>query len=312
MADYGKLLSRIWSDPEFIALDARPQQVYALLISYSTRNLAGVLPLTLKRWAGSTHDATVDNIAEALKALVANRFVVVDWDSEEVLIRTYIRNDEVYKQPNLMKAARRCAGQTGSAALRWALYDELTRLPAHKDADDTLAVANSLVEGLDRTLSEGLPEPFDEPMPEGSGVGGYLSGVREHQHPHPSPAPTPAAAAIPEPHDAASATSGAELVRTIIPREHPDSVKSMLRIRASELLNTGTPPPDVAEALRLWLTKPSLGPNVLPSLVSEVIKARTAPNGKPHKMRTALELAAELRAEEQAQLESVSQRRAIE
>ena len=102
MAEYGKLLSRIWSDPEFVALDARPQQLYCLLISYSTRNLAGVLPLTLKRWAKSTRDATIDNLTDALCDLAANEFIVIDWDTEEVLIRTYIRNDEVYRQPNLM------------------------------------------------------------------------------------------------------------------------------------------------------------------------------------------------------------------
>jgi hypothetical protein len=83
---------------------------------------------------------------------------------------------------------------------------------------------------------------------------------------------------IPEPIDAIAATSGAELVRRIIPGEHPAAVQTALRHRASELVNTGTPPADVEAALRLWLTKPNLGPNVLPSLVSEVLKSRRMPN----------------------------------
>lgn len=78
--------------------------------------------------------------------------------------------------------------------------------------------------------------------------------------------------------DAQAATSGAEIVRRIIPNEHPNAVKTMLRIRASELINTGTPTETVEAALKLWLTKPNLGPNVLPSLVSEVIKTRASTN----------------------------------
>lgn len=74
---------------------------------------------------------------------------------------------------------------------------------------------------------------------------------------------------------AIAATPGADLVRKIIPDEHPNAIRSMLRIRASELIKAGTPTATVAAALELWLTKPHLGPNVLPSLVSEVIRNRT-------------------------------------
>lgn len=74
-----------------------------------------------------------------------------------------------------------------------------------------------------------------------------------------------------------AATPGADLVRRIIPTDHPAAVRTALRIRASELIRSGTPSEDVEAALRLWLTKPQLGPNALASLVSEVVKARAAP-----------------------------------
>lgn len=274
MADYGKLLSRIWADPHFIALDARPQQVYCLLISYATRNVAGILPLTLKRWAKCTADATIGTLTQALMVLAANDFIVIDWETEEVLVRTFVRNDEVYKQPNLMKSALKFARQVESEAIRWVLHDELKRLPAHKDQGTTVDTANRLVEGLSRTLSEGLAEGFAEGLPEPPGVGvsyvgkGNTSTYTDH------PAPAPAAVAIPEPLDAIAATSGAELVRRVIPSEHPAAVQTALRHRASELVNTGTPARTVEAALRLWLTKPNLGPHALPSLVSEVIKSQ--------------------------------------
>ncbi len=278
MADYGKLLSRIWADPHFIALGARSQQVYCLLLSYSTRNAAGVLPLTLKRWAKCTADATIDLLTDALVDLAANDFIVIDWDTEEVLIRTFIRNDEVYRQPNLMKSARKFALQTESITIRWTLHDELKRLPEHANASDTAEVINKLVEGLTRPKPEPIAEPIadglPEPIAQGCGVGEGYVGKGEHPHLHRKPSPSPAAAPLPEPLDAIAATSGAELVRRIIPSEHPAAVQTALRHRASELVNTGTPPNTVEAALRLWLTKPNLGPHALPSLVSEVIKSQ--------------------------------------
>lgn len=280
MAEYGKLLSRIWSDPQFVALDARAQQVFCLLISFSTRNLAGILPLTLKRWVKCTADAVIDNLTQALIVLAANDFIVVDWDTEEVLIRTFIRNDEVYKQPNLMKAALKFALQLESEALRWALHDELKRLPEHRDQDKTEATANLLVKGLTRTPSEGLPKGFDEGLPKGSGVGVLYQGNQNTSTCNEHLAPAPAAPAFAEPLDAVSATPGADLVRKIVPRQFPDSERTMLRIKASELINQGTAPDIVAEALRIWVTKTGVGPSILPSLVSDVLKRRAAPHAQ--------------------------------
>lgn len=67
-------------------------------------------------------------------------------------------------------------------------------------------------------------------------------------------------------------------VRNLISDEHPKSVQTALAIQASTLLNSGSTDDDVRDALTLWLRKPSLGPGVLPSLVSEVIRNRNSAN----------------------------------
>lgn len=97
-----------------------------------------------------------------------------------------------------------------------------------------------------------------------------------------------------------AATPGAQLVRELIPPGHPDAVLTVLRVRASELLKQGHPKADVAAALELWLTKPSLGPNALPSLLSEAVKARSGAASGGDKTRAFAELAAEERALEQS------------
>jgi hypothetical protein len=117
---------------------------------------------------------------------------------------------------------------------------------------------------------------------------------------------------------AISATPGADLVREIIPKGHPAATLTSLRLQASELLNTGTDRDTVAAGLRLWVDKPGvgIGRTILASMVSEVIKGRDpkATNGRqPHKLRALAELAAQVRAEEDAAaLETTNHRKAIE
>jgi len=68
---------------------------------------------------------------------------------------------------------------------------------------------------------------------------------------------------------------GWKLIRDLIPAEHPQAIRSGLAVEAATLLKAGTPETDIRDALRLWLAKPNLGPRVLPSLVSEVIRNRS-------------------------------------
>lgn len=160
--------------------------MFMLLLSYPTRNYAGVLPLTMRRWSNATADATSENVRSALNRLVETHFIVVDWETEEVLIRTYIRNDEVYRQPNLLKSALKDAIRVESEVLRRAIKQELLALPGHKYQDSTTELANSLVKTLSEPIPEPIREPIQEPIREGCGVGGYVSS-----NPTPSPTPPP-------------------------------------------------------------------------------------------------------------------------
>lgn len=81
--------------------------------------------------------------------------------------------------------------------------------------------------------------------------------------------------------DSIAATPGADLVRELIPTTIPAAERTMLRIKASALLNAGTSREDVSAALRLYLVKPHLGAGALPALASEVIRSRAAPQQNP-------------------------------
>lgn len=289
MADYGKLLSRIWTDPDFTALPARAQQLYCLLISYSTRNYAGVLPMTLKRWAKCTSDSTTELIVDSLKALAAHDFIAVDWDSEEVLIRTYVRNDEVYKQPNIMKSALKSASHLESEPLRWVLHDELKRLPEHKDSDVTGRVIKDLVEGLKRQpkpgFEEGLREGFAEPP--GVGVTYVTTDCTYTNHPSPTPTTEPPdvydAEVVPAHVDNASrpqkryaSSSAKTLIRQELGTDYPRKTVDALAVEVDKLLAQGKPDTMIREAVRAWDRRPKAIPSWLEHVYGDVVKAHRA------------------------------------
>lgn len=128
--DHARILCRIWEDAEFRACSPEAQRLYFLLLSQPTLNHAGVIGLTLRRWARCCDKTEISDLEGALAELEAARFLAIDEDTEEVLIRSFIRNDGVAQQPNVLKTALLEAAAVASARLRAVLAGELRRLPA--------------------------------------------------------------------------------------------------------------------------------------------------------------------------------------
>lgn len=125
---HARILVSIWDDPDFQELSAAAQRLYLLLLSQDSLNNAGRILLTVKRWAAGCRETAPADIRRALGELDAARFVVVDDDTEEVLIRSFIRNDGIVKQPQMMKNALREALGVRSPRLRSVLAAELRKL----------------------------------------------------------------------------------------------------------------------------------------------------------------------------------------
>lgn len=128
--DHARILCRIWEDPDFRACSPEAQRVYFLLLSQPTLNHAGVIGMTMRRWARCCDKTEAGDLEGALAELEARRFVVIDDETEELLVRSFIRNDGVASQPNVLKTALKEAQAVASARLRAELAAELRRLPA--------------------------------------------------------------------------------------------------------------------------------------------------------------------------------------
>ncbi|GAA0897855.1 hypothetical protein [Pseudonocardia zijingensis] len=100
--------------------------LYVTILSDETLNQAGMVRLSIDLWADDA-GMTSEEAREALRELVERRFVVVD--RHELLVRTFIRNDGVADQPNVLRNALELARQIRSPTIRRALAAELRKLP---------------------------------------------------------------------------------------------------------------------------------------------------------------------------------------
>lgn len=128
-SDFAPILRSIWSDDDWRKLSVDAQHVYLLLLSHPDRNSAGVLPLTVRKWTRLSADLSSDRLRQALEELHQQSFVVVDENTEEVLVRAFIRRATVYKHIRMLANALREVSEVESDELRQALIQELSRLP---------------------------------------------------------------------------------------------------------------------------------------------------------------------------------------
>ncbi|MYW96023.1 hypothetical protein G3I59_36820 [Amycolatopsis rubida] len=145
--DHARINLSIWHDEEFINLSLAAKLLYLQLVSQPRLSYAGVLDLAAKRWARPHPDLSLTEIRAALSELDAARFVVIDQETEELLVRSFIRNDELFKQPNVLRGALRVAFDIESPILRAALATELRRLPVDITGPAPSATADALEAG---------------------------------------------------------------------------------------------------------------------------------------------------------------------
>ncbi|WP_052684580.1 hypothetical protein [Lentzea aerocolonigenes] len=294
--EHARILTAIWRDDDFRALSPEAQRLYFLLLSQPTINQAGVLPLTVSRWARGCSATDVADIEAALAELDRARFALVDADTDEVLVRAFMRKDGVAKQPNVLKAAFRFALAVESPRLRAVLADELRRLDhVHADAvadtldgtstyhqtEPTSSRSNSSAPTADERPSEGFAEPFPEGFPSNAGVGGKGSS-------HPDSLPTQ------EKRHARTRTRGAgvtaaTLAATAVRPEayrltagwhssvgapYPTKTVRALGKHVDGLLADRADPDTVTAALDLWHGRPGAAPGLLPHLYADAVRAR--------------------------------------
>lgn len=294
-----RLLNEIWDDDDFIKLPPTAQRAFMFLLSQDDLAHDGVIALRLKRWARKAAGLTARDLEHDLDTLEAARFLVIDWDTEEVLIRSLIRRDKVYRQPNVMRAAIDHIPLVESTAILRALTAEVTRIRAENP--DLTTAQDATLTGMEKALAGRVPpetppssvRPSRNPTDKGSGKGsgnpsekttakgprgtGSVTEVSTDSPLPESPNPTPAASRErarddPPPDDEPAGETERIVAKWVRSLKKPPQTKVVNAVGTvvREALSDGQDPDDIDEALTLWQRKGNLGPNALPSLIHEI------------------------------------------
>jgi hypothetical protein len=267
--NHGRIFTSIWSDEDFIGLSANAQRVYMLLLSQQNLSHCGLITLTVKRWANKAADTTVDQIEDALTELNTRRWALVDEDTEEVLVRSLMRRDEVYRQPNVLAAASADAGAITSPKLRSALLAEVERIGQIEGLTGRVTtLLTTLARTLRRTLPETPSDGFGEAPEQATGMGSVTEVTTDSPSTSPSPAPAPATVpalrADPEDPTGRLIAEHAAAYSEIPPPSALAPVKrEVMRLVAENV------PPDRIRAGLARMREKRLAASLLPQLVTE-------------------------------------------
>lgn len=198
--DHARVTLSIWADDDWRDLSPEAQHLYFVLLTQPSLSYAGVAdwrPARLRALASGWCRDTFDRAATELARLL---YIVVDEDTEEVLIRSFVRHDGLMKQRNMAVSMVRAYEAIASRGIRGVFVHELARL---KESDPELAGWVSCEHVLDNRSFDpadyptGYPttdpttDPSINPSIEGQPKGEPRGSVDGCPTPTPSPTPSP-------------------------------------------------------------------------------------------------------------------------
>lgn len=168
--NYTQIMCAIWDDPEFLALSEGAQRAYFMLVSQRDISAAGVLHIWTPRWAALSCTSTDETLKAALSELKQARFIVPDWMTGELLVRSFVRWDGGYKNGKRKPLIEREARGVGSVHIKTQLRVEFEKL--NEELRDTLKLDTS---GLPNPTPPGGPEPPADRASDGTSDAGSSS-----------------------------------------------------------------------------------------------------------------------------------------
>lgn len=136
------------------------QHLYMHLLIHPTLNYAGVADWRAGRIAALTKDLTTDDIREAAEELSREAFIYCDEDTEEILIRSYLRHDGVIKHPRLFVSMTNDYAGIASQDIRAYIAHELQRL--HHEQPELKLWEDRRVQGILKEAGKDLKAEIQE------------------------------------------------------------------------------------------------------------------------------------------------------
>lgn len=132
--EYRMVYTTIWTDPAFRQLSESAQRLYLLMLTHPSLSACGVLDWKEAKLAKFAQGMTVATLRRAAYELGQAQFIAVDPETEEALVRSFVRHDGKLKSPNPTRAVVKAYGSIGSLMLMSIVSVEVRRACAeHPD-----------------------------------------------------------------------------------------------------------------------------------------------------------------------------------
>lgn len=177
--DHARISIDIWDDDAWRDVSPIAQWLYLHLDSCRSLTFAGVADWRPARIAQHATGMTARVVEAAGAELQAGEFVLIDADSEEVMLRSWVKHDGLLRSPNMAKALARDHGTIASPVLRAVLVGQLVALkrkyPDLKGWPEVAPVLRKrsmkFADGVAALAPEGSGEGSDQPSGEGMPAG---------------------------------------------------------------------------------------------------------------------------------------------
>ena len=171
--DHARIRLDIWADEDWRDLPSIAQWLYMHLLSSPSLSFCGVTDWRPARIAALAAELKGDDVEYAANWLEEGEFIVVDRDTEEVLIRSWVKHDGLVASPNMTKAMAKAHATIGSGVLRAVVVDQLERLKIARPELHGWKHLGDVLRKRSLTVSEAFkilpPNPSTNPSPNPSG-----------------------------------------------------------------------------------------------------------------------------------------------
>jgi hypothetical protein len=134
--EHAQIKLAMWADDDFRALSIKAQHLYFVLLTSPSLSYCGVADWRPKRLAAMAASWTAQDVEGAAADLEARQFVFFSEDTEEALVRSFVRNDGLMARERMGIAMAKAHAAVASSRLRGLVVNELNRLhESHPDLE---------------------------------------------------------------------------------------------------------------------------------------------------------------------------------
>lgn len=166
--DHARIHLDIWGDDDWLDLPVDAQLLYLTLYTSPGRTLCGAHEWNPAKLAQRAGDWTVGRIEAAAAILSQQLFLIIDTDTGECLLRSWIKHDGLWRTPNMAVSVANARANLASRTLRGVIVHEVLKLQAAEPDSSSWqrdAVLNMLCQ---KAVDPATLDPFD-PGPNGGG-----------------------------------------------------------------------------------------------------------------------------------------------